>query len=88
MSTETKAAMEAAIAAHMAEDGGGILTGYVLKATSVSMGDDIGTVHSQWDYLDDQPIHVTLGLTEALHIDVRNWYEYGLEITPAGEEDD
>lgn len=87
MSDDKRAVMEAAIAAYMAGTDDAILTGYVLKATAVSMADDIGTVQTQWVYLEDQPIHTTLGLTEALHIDVRNWYEYELTYTPEDDDD-
>lgn len=66
MSTETKAALDAAIAAHVADEGeaaGSIVTGYAL-IVSHSTVDDFDDEITRYlaEYADRQPFHAALGL--------------------------
>lgn len=66
VSAETKQAMDAAIAAHVADEGeaeGTVVTGYVLIA-SHSTADDFDEEITRYltEYADQQPFHVGLGL--------------------------
>jgi hypothetical protein len=68
MSAQTRSAVEEAIAAHISdENGGALLTGFILVATGVSPEDQTGTRYSTLEP-DTQPVHVSLGLVEYLRL--------------------
>lgn len=69
MSAETKAALEAALAAHIADetDTGAILTGYVLHASYIDTGlDSRGSTGYFAEFHEGQPYHVGYGLAHQL----------------------
>ena len=69
MSAETKAALDAALAAHMADEVGEatMLTGYVIHASHVSAASiDSGSTMYFAEYAERQPFHVCLGLAVQL----------------------
>lgn len=75
MSEATRAAMDAAIEAHLADEDGGMLTGYVLKMEGRTIeGIEGGYTKSRWEVPSTQSVTSTMGLTHALHLDVENWY--------------
>lgn len=79
MSTATKAALDSALAAHIADlSDGHILTDWALIAATTSV-DNIGTGTTRYycEGNDGQPIHVTIGLLQ-----------YGRETATWGDEDD
>lgn len=64
MSAETKAALEAALAAHIADQADGdIVTDWALIA-AISSLDDLGTGRTRYfiEAITNQPVHVTAGL--------------------------
>lgn len=66
MSAETKAALDDAIAAHVADEMDAALTGYVLHASSIQLDGERGRTCYLAEYADSQPFHVTLGLAYLL----------------------
>lgn len=64
MSAETKAALDAAIAAHVADETpGSVVTGYALIASNATVEDfDEEVTRYYCEYADQQPFHVGLGL--------------------------
>jgi hypothetical protein len=68
VSVETKAALDAAIAAHISDEVGNgvIVTGYVLKASHLhsAVAED---AHGYFaEFAEDQPHHVALGLAHMI----------------------
>ena len=69
MSDATKAALELALAAHIAdeEENPQIVTGYILAAAITSFNDAEANRHEYWfDCPDNQPAHTTRGLSSLL----------------------
>ena len=81
MSTDTKAVLDTAIAAHFGEAwGGAILTGYVLQMAGVTTADlENGEQTSYFrEVAEGQASHITLGLLDYSH----TMFRYNL--TPGG----
>lgn len=86
MSAETKAALEAALQAHINDESEDeeFVTGYVLQATATSFDAESGRANSYWFYAqENQPVHVTLGLASMLD----SWAQ-GTDLIYRGNEDD
>ena len=69
MSAQTKAALDEALAAHLADevDGGGIVTGYVLLASSANSEQLKNKLTAYlFEAAELQPFHVGLGLAHRL----------------------
>jgi hypothetical protein len=69
MSEQTKSALEAALQAHVQDESEqpSLLTGYVLAASATTFDDHAPDEHGYWfEATDNQPTHVTRGLTDML----------------------
>lgn len=74
MSVETKAALDQAIAMHVADElEGAVTTGYALIA-SAATADDFDNERTQYlsEFADHQPLHVAMGLTRCLTLHLDN----------------
>lgn len=72
MSAETKAALDAAIEAHMRDttQGGALVTAYVVYAAYVNTEIEEGKTGYRYIVADGQPYHSTLGLGQSLVSDL------------------
>lgn len=62
MSAETKAALDAAIHAHVSDTiGGGLVTGYILQAVAVRPSDSADITHHV-RVTGEQPLYISIGL--------------------------
>lgn len=84
MSAETKAALDAAITAHVTDEtGGALVTGWVVQAAGIKGEDmDEGVSYLYREIPDRQPAYVTLGLLDYGHTMFRHAIH-----TPEGSED-
>lgn len=76
MSTETKKHLDAAIAAHVAdEQDGAIVTGYVLQTSNMnSLHYEKGTTGYLLEFAENQPFHVGVGLAQMLALGLEEKY--------------
>lgn len=67
MSAETKAALDTALAAHIADEGdGAFLTGYVLLAAAVPSDGSMDSTRYLTAFAENQPYHSAYGLAHQL----------------------
>ena len=74
MSKETSQALEDALAAHVAdENGGALLTDYLVIAAAVPADGDMETHRYQIVVNDTLPLHGALGLIDYARTDAQRW---------------